>query len=190
MKPEFGRDAAKLSVFDPSDNQEGGSQHIDYRSDLWSHLKRIKAESFSQSAKSLKRKAERDIVMASFKNMAIGGYVKKEGIPELSDMVKKLKLQEGKKTCPKISSRESSPSMCSDTRSAAVSSQLVGQSLKELEVNGNGEKVSQNVLECSESSSAHSPDAALSDLQSCWSLPPISPLILKKNCDWLEQNDQ
>ena len=105
-------------------------------------------------------------------------------------MVKKLKLQEGKKTCPENSSQESSLKLCSKAKSTATSSQLVGQPSQEHGVDGNGEKGTQNVLECSGSSSAQGTDAVLSDLQHAGVFPPVLSLVLEEKCDWLEQNDQ
>ena len=57
LKPILEGGPVSLEIFDPSDNQEGDGSSYDFRSDLWGHLKRVKAASFSQSLKSMKRKA-------------------------------------------------------------------------------------------------------------------------------------
>ena len=158
----------------------------DYRSDLWGHLKRVKAASFSQSLKSMKRKAEGDFLVNSFKNLAIGKK-SKGGVLELSNLVKKLRLGEGKTNCPDDSSQESSYELCSRAKTFKVSSQCVGQPFQEHEVNGNDEQGTHEVLEGSKLGSEQGAVDVHSDAVV---FPPVLPLVLEERCDWLEQDDQ
>ena len=102
-------------------------------------------------------------------------------------MVKKLKLDEGKTTCPDDSSQESSFELCFRAKSLTFSSQVVGQPSQEHGVNGNDEQGTHEVLEGSKLGSEQGAVDVHSDAVV---FPPVLPLVLEERCDWLDQDDQ
>ena len=112
---------------------------------------------------------------------------------QLAEGLKKLKVEDVKTTSNCDSSHFDDRKSCLPknfkSKDSVHSYHVPGQSLTVADVAENGETVSNNVLRCSSRSSASVQDEVLSCLLPCCSLPPVLPMVLKEDCDWLSRND-
>ena len=169
------------------------SDSPDYKKDLWGHLVKIKASSFSQSIRSLKRKVndglEEEKLVFSLRKMSVLDPPE----VQLEEGFKKLRLGDEKTTFRHDSSpyqvSDSSTLLSCESNGPVHSHCVQKQPLAMAAIIENGEMDPDLVPNGLRISSARIQDEVLTDLLHGDSFSPVLPSVLEEDCDWLNRID-